>query len=132
MTEINRAAAAQMEKVSHVMFGGLTHPPAVRLAERLVAITPEGLDLVFFADSGSVSVEVAMKMAIQYWHAKQQPKKQKFLTIRYGYHGDTFGAMAVGDRSVFTEAFEELLFDVTRLPWPATHWCSDKMTCSWL
>jgi len=94
---MNTALARQLDSVAHVMFGGLTHEPAVELAEKLVGITPEPLQSVFFADSGSVSVEVAMKMAIQYWNAKNQPEKQKFLTIRYGYHGDTFGAMSVTD-----------------------------------
>lgn len=94
---MNAALEAQLKQMSHVMFGGLTHEPAVTLAETLVRLTPEPLDAVFFSDSGSVSVEVAMKMAIQYWHAKGQPKRQRFLSLRSGYHGDTFGAMSVCD-----------------------------------
>ncbi len=95
--EMNRALENQLECMAHVMFGGLTHPPAVELAEKLVYITPEPLQSVFFCDSGSVAVEVAMKMAIQYWHARGQRDRQRFLTVRGGYHGDTFGAMSVCD-----------------------------------
>ena len=93
---LNQAMKEQIEQMSHVMFGGITHPPAVALCRKLVAMTPENLECVFLADSGSVAVEVAMKMALQYWHAKGEPR-QRFLTFRHGYHGDTFGAMSVCD-----------------------------------
>jgi adenosylmethionine-8-amino-7-oxononanoate aminotransferase len=95
--ELNSAIKHQLDDMAHVMFGGLTHAPAVRLCNRLVEITPEKLETVFLADSGSVSVEIAMKMAIQYWQAKQQPEKQKFISLKNGYHGDTLGAMSVCD-----------------------------------
>lgn len=94
---LNDAIESQLKDMAHVMFGGLSHAPAATLAERLVDISPEGLDCVFLADSGSVSVEVAMKMAVQYWAAKGQPKKNRMLTIRGGYHGDTLDTMSVCD-----------------------------------
>ena len=94
---LNRAIEQQLTQMAHVMFGGLTHPPAVALAERLVEITPPGLELVFFADSGSVAVEVALKMAIQFWHGQRRPNKRRFVALRQGYHGDTLHAMSVCD-----------------------------------
>ncbi|MCW6593036.1 adenosylmethionine--8-amino-7-oxononanoate transaminase [Yersinia ruckeri] len=93
---LNQALTQQLGKMSHVMFGGITHPPAVALCRQLVDMTPSALECVFLADSGSVAVEVALKMALQYWQAKGE-KRQRILTLRHGYHGDTFGAMSVCD-----------------------------------
>lgn len=94
---ITQAAIDQIQTLSHIMFGGFTHAPAIELAQKLVRITPPGLANVFFADSGSISVEVALKVALQYWKSRRQPEKNRFLALQNAYHGDTFGAMSVCD-----------------------------------
>jgi len=94
---LNAAIEKQLKSMAHVMFGGLTHQPAIALAERLITLTAKPLQHVFFCDSGSVSVEVALKMAVQYWHARGRVNKKRMLTVLGGYHGDTFGAMSVCD-----------------------------------
>ena len=116
---LNQAARDQLESMSHVMFGGLTHEPAMRLVRSLVELSPDPLEYVFLCDSGSVSVEVAIKMALQYWISLGQPEKHRLMTIRSGYHGDTFGAMAVCDpvtgmHHLFSQAMLQHLF--TRAP----------------
>ncbi|HEY2141058.1 MAG TPA: adenosylmethionine--8-amino-7-oxononanoate transaminase [Solirubrobacteraceae bacterium] len=112
---LDAAVRDQLSKMAHVMFGGLTHEPGVRLAERLVELTPAGLEQVFFADSGSVSVEVAIKMCLQFQRALGRHRRTRLLTVRGGYHGDTFGAMAVCDpvggmHSMFTGVLPEHVF----------------------
>ncbi len=118
--ELNRAAEEQLGRMAHVMFGGLTHEPAVRLSQALIDITPASLQYVFFADSGSVAVEVAIKMAIQF-HAAQGRAASRLMTIRGGYHGDTFGAMAVCDPvNGMHERFARILPEHFFLDRPAT------------
>ena len=112
---LNQAITEQLGQMAHVMFGGLTHEPAVRLAESLVKLTPEGLNKVFLADSGSVSMEVSLKMAMQYWQSQGQADKHRFLALRRGYHGDTFGAMSVCDpvngmHQLFSHTLAQQLF----------------------
>jgi adenosylmethionine-8-amino-7-oxononanoate aminotransferase len=112
---LDAAVQEQLGRMAHVMFGGLTHEPAVRLAQRLVEISPEGLDRVFLCDSGSVSVEVAIKLCLQFQRARGRPARTRLLTVRGGYHGDTFGAMAVCDpvsgmHSLFTGVLPEHIF----------------------
>jgi len=112
---LDAALEEQLSRAAHVMFGGLTHEPAVRLAERLLELAPAPLDCVFFADSGSVSVEVAIKMCIQYQRARGDPGRTRLLTVRGGYHGDTLGAMAVCDpvggmHSAFSGVLAEHVF----------------------
>lgn len=118
------AIAEQAATLEQVIFAEFTHPQAERLAQRLARHT--GLDRVFFSDNGSTAVEVALKTAVQWWHNRGEPRQQ-LIAFEGAYHGDTFGAMAVGARSLFSEPFDPLLFPVARVPWPHTHWDDDTV-----
>ena len=120
---LNRALTDQARTLEHVVFAGCTHRPAVELAERLVAVLPKGLSRVFYSDNGSTAVEVALKMAWQFWRNRGQPQRRVFVTLHHAYHGDTVGAMSVSDESVFTEPFTPLLFSVARAHAPYCYRC---------
>jgi adenosylmethionine---8-amino-7-oxononanoate aminotransferase len=109
--------AEQAVTLEHCIFAGFTHPPAVNLAERLLQILPQNQAKVFYSDNGSTAVEVALKMAIQFWH-NQGIKRNRILALQHAYHGDTFGAMSVSGRSIFTRAFDEYLFEVDFIDLP--------------
>jgi adenosylmethionine-8-amino-7-oxononanoate aminotransferase len=118
--EIAAAIAEQAARLDQVIFAGFTHEPAARLAEDLLRIAPPGLARVFYSDDGSTAVEAAVKMALQYWRNAGEDRRV-IVALEHAYHGDTFGAMSVSARSVFTAAFDSMLFDVVRLPDPSLH-----------
>ena len=115
---INAALRDQLEKLEHVILAGFTHEPALHLAERLVALTPPGLDRVFYADNGSAAVEVALKMSYHFWRNSGRPEKTKFVTLGNSYHGETLGALAVGDVALYKETYAPLLMQVLTAPSP--------------
>ncbi|MGA7979336.1 MAG: adenosylmethionine--8-amino-7-oxononanoate transaminase [Chromatiaceae bacterium] len=115
---INAAIRDQADRLEHVILAGFTHEPAVRLAERLVAVTPTGLERVFYADNGSSAVEVALKMSYHYWRNSGRPDKSHFIALSNSYHGETLGALAVGDVSLYKETYRPLLMDVLTAPSP--------------
>ena len=119
---LNQALARQARELEHVLFAGCTHRPAVELAEALVSLLPKGLTRIFYSDNGSTAVEVALKMAYQYWRNKGQ-NRQTFIALNNAYHGDTIGAMSVSEESVFTISFQRFLFDVTRVMSPDCYLC---------
>jgi adenosylmethionine-8-amino-7-oxononanoate aminotransferase len=121
--KINQALAKQASQLEHVLFAGCTHPPAVELAEKLVSVLPSGLSRVFYSDNGSTAVEVALKMAFQYWQNRGQEKRKLFITLHYAYHGDTVGAMSPSAESSFTAPFVPLLFKVIRADAPYCYRC---------
>ncbi len=121
--KLNEALATQARRLEHAIFAGFTHAPAVELAERLVAAIGPPLTHVFYSDDGSTAVEVALKMAFQYWQLVGQPERRQFVALKHGYHGDTVGAMSVSDTSPFTEPFAPLLFDAYRAHSPYCAHC---------
>ncbi|MCU0766120.1 MAG: adenosylmethionine--8-amino-7-oxononanoate transaminase [Gammaproteobacteria bacterium] len=120
---INAAVREQLEQLEHVILAGFTHGPALELAERLVALAPPGLGRVFYADNGSSAVEVALKMSFHYWRNCGRPRKTKFVTLANSYHGETLGALAVGDVALYKETYAPLLMEVLTAPSPDCHAC---------
>jgi len=130
--KLNEALACQAAKLEHVMFAGCTHEPAIELAERLTNILSQGLSRIFYSDNGSTAIEVAIKMAIQYWQNRGEPQRKEFVALHHGFHGDTVGAMSVSEQSVFTQAFQSLLFPVHRVHSPYCYRCPvelDRSRC---
>ncbi len=120
---IREAVEKQMRTLDHIMFGAIAHPPAIELAEKLVNITPPGLERVFYSDNGSTAVEVALKMSVQYWRNSGQPEKCRIISLDAGYHGDTIGCMSVSNVELFRGAFDPLMFDAITAPTPYCDKC---------
>ncbi len=115
---INQRIKNQLDQLEHVMLAGFSHQPVVELSERLVALTPPGLERVFYTDNGSTGIEVALKMSFHYWRNSGQPAKQRFVTLTNSYHGETVAAMSVGDVALFTDTYKPLLLDTFKVPSP--------------
>ena len=124
---LNKALLEQAEKIEHVIFAGFTHKPAIELAERLVKLTPDELSRVFYSDNGSTAVEVALKMAYQYWNQKGFPQKTKFVALKNSYHGDTLGAVSVGGVDLFHKMYKPLLFDIYQAESPYCYRCQNGL-----
>lgn len=127
--ELDRALREQLQQVAHSTLLGLAHIPAIVLARRLVEIAPPGLTKVFYSDDGSTAVEVALKMAFQYWQLKGRPQKRRFLKLKEAYHGDTLGAVSVGGIDLFHATYRPLLFDTLTAPTTYCYRCSHRETC---
>ncbi len=120
---LNKALCEQAEKIEHVLFAGFTHKPAIELAEKLLKLCPKPLKKVFFSDNGSTAVEVAIKMAYQYWAQTGHPEKSKFIAIKNSYHGDTLGVVSIGGCDLFHKIYKPLLFDIYQSPSPYCYRC---------
>jgi adenosylmethionine-8-amino-7-oxononanoate aminotransferase len=127
--ELDRALIAQLSQVAHSTLLGIAHPPAILLARRLAEITPPGLNKVFFSDNGSTAVEVALKVAFQFWRNRGRGQKQRFLKLSGAYHGDTLGAVSVGGIPLFHEIYRPLLFDTLEAPAPYCYRCDHREDC---
>jgi len=130
---IKEAIKKQVDILEHVLFAGFTHKPAIELADKLIALTKHKFNRVFFSDNGSTSVEVALKMSFQYWHNLGNKKKTKFVSLDYGYHGDTIGAMSVSGLDLFNQVFSPLLYPVYKVPSPYCYRCpmkKERSTCA--
>ena len=125
---INDRIKAQVDQLEHVILAGFSHQPVIELSERLVALTPAGLDRVFYADNGSSCIEVALKMSYHYWRNVGQPDKRRFVTLTNSYHGETVAAMSVGDVALFTETYQGLLLDTLKVPSPDCYLRPDGMS----
>lgn len=122
---INERIKQQVDTLEHVMLAGFSHQPVIELSERLVRLSPAGLDRVFYADNGSSSIEVALKMSLHYWRNTGQSQKNRFATISNGYHGETIGTMSVGDIALYTDTYKALLFDCFKAPSPDCYYRED-------
>ena len=118
---INAAVRGQLDRLEHVMLAGFTHEPVLELSERLVRLLPAGLTRCFYADNGSAAVEVAVKMSFHYWQNRGRPRKRRFITLSNSYHGETLGALAVGDVELYKKVYQPLLMDVITVPSPDCH-----------
>ncbi len=131
--KIKDAIKRQLDSLEHVLFAGFTHKPAINLAEKIISLAPRNLTKVFFSDNGSTAVEVALKVSFQYWKNTGRPRKRRFISLDYGYHGDTFGAMSVSGIDLFNEMFSPLFFFSFKVPSPYCYRCpmnKDRDACN--
>ncbi len=128
--DINAALVEQLGTLEHTLLAGFTHPAAIELAERLVSVTPEGLEKVFFADNGSSAIEVALKMSFHYWLNRNKPGKTKFITLENSYHGETLGALAVGNVELYRDTYGPLLMETIRVPSPDCYLREQGESCA--